>query len=137
MNDTNSIKSFCFNGYQWNVKFVDPDSPALVDRTWNLRVATTDPTSGTVFLSTLLYGQFLNRVLVHELGHCMMFSYNLLPQIHRMVRPEYWIEAEEWVCNFIADYGWYIFETAYDILGEEAWQKVPKELERWADEWNT
>lgn len=42
----------------------------------------------------------------------------------------YWVEAEEWVCNFIADYGMKIFSTAYRIMGDRALTVVPHELER-------
>lgn len=42
----------------------------------------------------------------------------------------YWFEAEEWVCNFIADYGESIFGVAYSILGEDAWALIPYELEK-------
>lgn len=124
------MNSFYMNGYLWLVKFVDPYSPELVDRTGSLRVATTDPKSKTIYLSDELHGGFLKRVLIHELGHCTMFSFGLLRQLHRMVRPEYWIEAEEWVCNFLADYGLRVFETAYEILGEDAWMFIPYEMEK-------
>lgn len=124
------MNSFVMNGYLWHIEFVDPFDPMLVDRTDKLRVATTDPQSYTIYLSEDLEGDFLNRVLVHELGHCALFSFNLLPTIHRMVKREYWIEAEEWVCNFIADYGLKIFSVAYSILGEDAWVYIPQELER-------
>lgn len=110
--------------------FVDPSSGWLVDRTGNLTVATTDPHTRCIYLSTDLSGDFLNRVLIHELGHCVMISYDLLDDIHRMIYPEYWIEAEEWVCNFIADYGLKIFSEAYRILGDDAWLVVPYELEK-------
>lgn len=46
-----------------------------------------------------------------------------------MVKPEYWVEAEEWACNFIANYGKTIFDTAYSVLGEDAWKYLPYELE--------
>ena len=124
------MKSFYMNGYLWKISFVDPNSDELVDRTGELRVATTDPNTYRIYLSNELDGDFLNRVLVHELGHAAMVSFDLLRDIHRMVRPEYWIEAEEWVCNFIADYGLKIFSIAYYILGEEAWMFVPYELEK-------
>lgn len=71
-----------------------------------------------------------NRVLLHELGHCVMFSYGLLDDIHSVVPPDRWIDAEEWVCNFIADYGREIFSVAYDIMGEDAWMYVPYRLEK-------
>ena len=88
----------------------------MVDRTANKRVATTDPSTLCVYLSTSLNGDFLRTVLIHELGHVVMFSYDLLPAIHSFVKPNRWIEAEEWVCNFIADYGDEVFDVANHIL---------------------
>lgn len=124
------MDSFYMNGYLWKVIFVDPNSDLLVDRTNTLRIATTDPVTYCVYLSNALEGDLLNKVLIHELGHCTMVSFNLLEDIHRMVKRKYWIEAEEWVCNFIADYGRKIFSVAYSIIGEDAWIFVPYELER-------
>lgn len=118
------------NGYLWRVCFVDNDDPMLVDRTGELTVATTDPTTLRVYISNDLDGSFLTRVLIHELGHCAMFSFGLLDDIHRMVQPRYWIEAEEWICNFIADYGMKIFSTAYRVLGDRAIEIIPYEIER-------
>ena len=121
---------FYMNGRLWHVRFVSPYSPYLVDRTDTLRVATTDPETSTIYLSKDLSGDFLNRVLIHELGHCAMVSYHLLEDIHRMVKPKYWMDAEEWVCNFIADYGLKIFSAAYSILGDQAWIYLPQEMGR-------
>lgn len=119
------------NGYLWQVKIVNPYDPKLVDRTRKLRVATTDPSDLCIYLSSKLTGNFLITVLIHELGHCAIVSFGLIPEIHRMVKPEYWIEAEEWICNFIADYGILIFKSAYASLGNyDAWRFVPKELEK-------
>lgn len=118
------------NGYSWRVCYVDADDPMLVDRTGRVTVATTDPGTLTVYILRDLDGAFLSRVLIHELGHCAMFSFGLLDDIRRMVHPRYWLEAEEWVCNFIADYGMTIFDTAYAILGDRAMAVVPYEVER-------
>lgn len=117
------MRSFLMNGYIWHVLFVHPESDLLIDRTGNARVATTDPTTLCIYISHDLYGDFLDRVLIHELGHCALFSFDLLADIHRMVYKEYWIEAEEFICNFIADYGRLIFS----IYGEM--QRVPREIE--------
>lgn len=113
------MNTFRMNGYLWHVKFVNPTSPMLVDRTGKRRVATTDPDLRTIFLSDDLHGPFLSNVLVHELGHCVMVSYGLLQKIHQVVHPRYWIEAEEWICNFIANYGSYILSLAKAILYDE------------------
>lgn len=58
----------------------------------------------------------------------MNFQAMALDMIRR--NPQYWIEAEEWICNFIADYGLQIFETAYSVSGDDAWTIVPQELDR-------
>lgn len=98
------------------MRFVPAYYPELIDRTKKRRVATTDPGTKTIYLSNELSGQFLRRVLVHELGHCAMFSFGLLDEIHQFVDPENWIEVEEWVCNFLADYGQEIYEISQSIL---------------------
>lgn len=104
------------NGYLWGVQRVDEDSPYLIDRTDNLTVATTDFDTKTIYISKALHGDFLRTVLTHELGHCTMFSYGLIENIHSFVNPRHWIEAEEWVCNFIADYGDEVFGIVNHIL---------------------
>lgn len=105
-------------------------SPYLIERTGTRTVATTDPQTRTIYLLDTLNGDFLNTVLIHELGHVVMFSYGLLNDIHRAVRREDWIDAEEWVCNFIADYGIRIFSIVSLVLGENALVYIPYELER-------
>ena len=122
--------TFAMNGHLWVVKFVDPSSDMLVDRTGNLTVATTDPSTHCVYLSDQLEGEFLFRVLVHELGHCIMVSYDMLDQIHSMVYPQCWTTVEEWICNLIANRGWQIFVEAYRLLGANALEILPQELER-------
>lgn len=93
-----------------------PTNDCLVDRTNTLRLATTDPNTMTIYLSNVLHGDFLKRVLTHELGHACMISYNLLPAIHRFVSPGRRVEAEEWICNFIADYGTEVLNISNMLL---------------------
>lgn len=109
---------------------IPPFSPMLIDRTNKRRVATTDPETQTVFISSAITGGFRVRVLIHELGHCALFSFGLLNDIHRVVPREYWIDAEEWICNLIADYGLTIFRAAYSVVGNAAWTYIPKRLEQ-------
>lgn len=111
---------FYINNDPWHVEYVKPYSPELVDRSGRLTVATTDPTSLTVYISEGLSNNYKTEVLLHELGHCFIFSYHLTDDIRRFVYQEYWEEAEEWVCNFIAK---------YSILGNDAWIFVPYKLD--------
>lgn len=124
------MNGFVVNGYLWNVKVVNKGSNALIDRTGNRRLATTDQNTMTVYLSSELHGSMLSRVLVHEIGHCFIWSYDLFEELHRMVKPEYWVEAEEWLCNFVADYGMGIYDRARKVLGEKAIIFIPEVYER-------
>ena len=124
------IDEFYMNGLHWNVLWTNPTDPILIDRTNVLTVAVTDPVTMTIYLSNRLYGSFLNKVLIHELSHCVMYSYHLIDEIHRMCRKKYWIEMEEFCANLLANYGNQVFGLTYSILGDEAIHVVPYELER-------
>ena len=124
------IDEFYMNGLHWNVRWTKSTDPILVDRTGSLTVAVTDPDSMTIYLSNQLSGSFLNRVLIHELGHCVMYSYGLVNEIHRMCKKRYWIEMEEFCANLLADYGNQVFGLAYAILGNKAIHIIPYEMER-------
>lgn len=106
------------NGFIWDIKIVEPNNLKLIDRTNTARVATTDPINFTIYLSSELEGHFLVTVLRHELCHAVLFSYGLLKEIHNLVPPERWIEAEEWICNLIANYSPYILSLSQDILNK-------------------
>lgn len=124
------MTSFYMNGYYWTVQTVNPFDPVLIDRTGKRSVATTDGLMKTVYLSSDLTGEFRTTVLIHEMGHVAMYSFDLMDEIHRMVYPEHWIEAEEWVCNFIADYGRMIFDAVYKVVGRKGLLYLPKEIEK-------
>ena len=96
---------------------MSPHDSVLIDRTGQRTLAVSDYSTMTISIANNLYGELLNRVFIHELGHCVMFSYGLLPELHRMVKKQYWVEAEEFVCNILADYGQFIIGTARDVLG--------------------
>lgn len=118
------------NGLLWHIKTVPKDSNLLIDRTRRVRVATTDPRTQTIYLSNDISGDFKRKVLIHELGHAAMVSYNLLSEIHALVPQRYWIIMEEWICNFIADYGLEVYKIAYHVLGDDTLDYIPYELER-------
>lgn len=59
------------------------------------------------------------RVLIHEICHCVLYSYGLLYDIHKAVKKDYWILAEEWICNFLYDYGLEAQQVGIDMLDEK------------------
>lgn len=124
------IDEFYMNGLHWSIRFVNPNSDILIDRTLSKTVAVTDPDTMTIYLSNKLRGEFLTRVVLHELSHAMMYSYHYLDEIHRYCKKRYWIEMEELIANLIANQAKEIFQRAYDVVGDEAIRFVPYELER-------
>ena len=124
------MKSFRLNNDIWKVKFVSPHSDFLVDRTNRLTIGTTDPVTMSVYISDSLSYEMLRKVLIHEIGHCALISFNLLPILHKVVKPDYWISAEEWLCNFISDYGMIICNAANYVLLDDIIETVPREYER-------
>lgn len=120
-----AMKTFDLNGIRWTVKTVCANDFNLVDRTGVLRVATTDPYDFTIYISNELYGLFKKRVIAHEIGHAVCFSYGILDEIHSCCFPNKVIDMEELICNFVADYGEQIFLITYDILGDDALVRLP------------
>lgn len=110
------MKHFNMNGYDWLFVEVSPDSDLLIDRTGTKTVATTDPYVQVIYISNDLYGDFKARVIIHELGHAALFSYYLIDDIHYVVPQWNWIEVEEMAANFMADYGWKIFEVFRELM---------------------
>lgn len=127
---------FKMNGDIWTVQSVRNWDQKLVDRTNTLKVATTDPGNLHVYLSEDLHGDFLMTVFIHELGHCALWSYGLLEEIHRMTKPEYWVDMEEFICNILADYGYQVFKIAFRTMGYDAWKEIPKTFERYKEDQN-
>lgn len=119
---------FYMNHEEWHLHFVYRADPILIDRTGNFTLGVTDPETRTIYISEGLDPQMKERVIIHELGHCAMVSYGLLDDIHAMVYPEKWIEAEEFVCNILADYGKKIFEAACNVLDDDTLQEVAYDI---------
>ena len=122
------LKQFYMNGDLWRVHFVSPHDNVLIDRTGQRPLAVSD--YSTISIAINLHGELLNRVFIHELGHCVMFSYGLLTELHRMVKKRYWVDAEEFVCNILSDYGQFVIGTARDILGNQFTYVSPVGMER-------
>ena len=126
------INGFYMNGDWWSVRWTDPTDPILVDRTNVLTCAVTDPQTMTIYLSNKLRGEFLTRVVLHELSHAMMISYGYLEQIHKYCKKRHWVDMEELIANLIANQAKEIFQRAYDIVGDDAIRFVPYMLEQFA-----
>lgn len=94
--------NFVINGINWNLVYVSPVSSKLTRSDGSITVGMTDITEKRVYISDNLQGQFLKKVISHEIVHCSMFSYGV----------DLGIEQEELVADLIATYGEEIIDTA-------------------------
>ena len=124
------LRQFYMNGDIWRVQFVPSQDDVLIDRTGNRTLGVSDYSTHIISIANNLHGELLNRVFIHELGLCVMFSYGLLPELHRMVKKRYWVDAEEFVCNILADYSHFVIGTARDILRNKFTYVAPVGAER-------
>lgn len=97
---------FQVNGQIWVVEPVKASDDRLRRSDGSLTVAVTDNNDKTIYISELLNGKFLDRVICHELVHVFSFENNLsIP-----------IETEEIIANFMSLYGKDIIYLADNIM---------------------
>lgn len=107
------MEDFYINGIRWNIKYVDNNSSMLLRSDGSRTVGMTDWNTCTVYLAKGLRGRFLERVLCHELCHCICFSYNIKMDI----------EQEEFLADWISLYGREVIELLDDLLDKCSKQK--------------
>lgn len=83
------------NGINWLIRFVNPHHVMLRRRGGDFSVGCCNNDTKTIYLNSELTGDFLKKVLAHELTHAALFSYNILLPI----------EIEENVAEIVATYG--------------------------------
>ena len=74
---------FAINGEYWRILFVSPNYVALLKPNGDFAIGACDDFSKTIYLSNDLSGEYLKKVLCHEITHAVMFSFNIempLPQ---------------------------------------------------------
>lgn len=101
------------NGKTWNIAFLEPHSNMLKRSDGSYTVGMCDRTTQTIYISELLQGKFLRKVLIHEVCHSAMFSYGI----------EMSVEQEEMFCDLIATYGDEIIgivDSIFRVLSEVA-----------------
>ena len=86
---------FVINDTPWETRFVDSGSRFLTRSDGSITIGMTDGNTNTVYLDKHLNGRMLDKVLAHELCHCVMFSYNIYMNI----------EQEEFLADWFSNYG--------------------------------
>lgn len=99
------MNSFIVNGIEWRLAFVPSASSVLFRSDGSHTVGMTDANTHSVYIDENLQGEFLEKVLCHEICHCFCFSYNIKLDI----------EQEEYLANWVSMYGRKVIELL-DIL---------------------
>lgn len=94
------------NGINWSVRLVRADSPMLMRSDNSFTVGVCDRETQEIYISELLQGAFLRKVLIHEITHSAMFSYGI----------DMSVEQEELFCDLISTYGDEIISVADSLF---------------------
>ena len=68
---------FSINGEQWRLLFVPSNHVALLKPNGKFAIGACDDYTKTIYLDKILTGDYLKKVMCHEITHAAMFSYNI------------------------------------------------------------
>lgn len=105
------MRPFVINGEAWRVTRVSAGDPRLIDWTGTERVATTDPSSRTVYVNETLVPPLLDQVMLHEVAHAIVSSWGLRGQGRE------WSGVDEWGAQLVERHSIEAIEAASQALG--------------------
>lgn len=89
------------NGELWTVEQISPADPLLIDRTGTRTIATTDPLTRSIRISSDVTPPLLDKVLLHEIAHAITVSHGLLAPLRNSIPDSMWIHVEEWSASLM------------------------------------
>lgn len=101
-----SVMRFQVNGVHWEIVFVNSNSDDLRRDDGSITLGVCDNNVKCIFISNALRGLLYERVLIHELTHAWIFSYGIYLTL----------EQEEFVCEFVSNYGRSILSMADKLI---------------------
>lgn len=111
------MKPVILNGILWRVVRVKPGHPSLIDRTMSARIATTEPSTHTIYIRQDVVPPLLDKVLLHEVTHAITMSYNLLDALYQNEYHNPLIQAEEWSAQLVELFSLEAITISTEILG--------------------
>lgn len=81
------------------------------------KLATTDPITKTIHVSEAVKPPMLDKVMLHEAAHAVTMSYGILDALHAAIPERYWVDAEEWACQLVENFGMEAASAASEALG--------------------
>lgn len=91
---------------EWHLIFLEPSNFQFKKSDDTYTIGVSDNNEKCVYVANNLSDDMKEKVICHELTHCICFEYNIsLP-----------IETEEWLCNFMSDHGKEIIYLLDDLI---------------------
>lgn len=104
------------NGLNWKIVFTENENDLVVNN--SVRLGVTDRNRLKIYLYDKLTGNLLRKVLIHELTHAWLFSYDYNLDV----------ETEEMLCAFLDTYAEDIITEADEYLENRGFQQRFKNL---------
>lgn len=98
--------TFIVNNTIWRIRFVNPNSKYLIKSNGNKVLGMCDNNIKTIFIADNQTDRKTEHIICHEITHSICFEYD--------ISLDY--ELEEWLCNFMADYGKEIIYIVEDVI---------------------
>lgn len=86
---------FLINNIFWKIAIVPADYPLLKRMNGEYTIGACDSLTRTIYISEMVEGDLLKKVLCHQITHAAMFSYNV----------NLTVEQEQLVADLISTYG--------------------------------
>lgn len=99
---------FSINGEYWKILAVPSHHYKLMRSDGGYTIGVCDDNDKTIYLNNQLQGDFLKKVLCHEITHAAMFSYNV----------DLSIQQEELVADLMSTYGDEIIDITDEMFGK-------------------
>ena len=111
------VRPLVIGGAVWRVIRVAPGDPLLIDRTGQPKLATTDPTTKTIRISTDVPLDMYDRVYLHEVAHASMVESGVSDQLSRVAAGRKLVFLEELLAWFLESHSIEVIDAASKSLG--------------------
>lgn len=101
------------NGQLWRVCIVSPQHPALITPAGRSAIGCCDSAQRTIFISKRLSLKSIKKVLMHEITHAIIYSYNISMNEN----------TEEIVADLMATHGAKMVDLSHTAYNEILQQK--------------
>jgi hypothetical protein len=113
------MRPLILRGHVWRVARVSPDSPFLIDRTGERRIATTDPRTRVIRISESVPIPMFDQVYLHETAHAIMVEAGVTELLEQLPDDRQQVLTEELLAWFLEHHAIEAIDAASSSLGRK------------------